>query len=33
MAGGEFKPCCLSVNKAGHLMVGDANNHRFMCLI
>ena len=24
----EFKPCCLSVNKAGHLMVGDTNNHR-----
>ena len=26
---GEFNnPCCLSVNKAGHLMVCDAWNHR-----
>jgi len=27
--GGEFnEPCCLSINKAGHLMVCDAINHR-----
>ena len=27
---GEFnKPCCLSVNKAGHLMVCDTWNYRF----
>ena len=26
---GKFKePCCLSVNKAGHLIVCDALNHR-----